>query len=54
MAVVTKSGFQIALPAPGEPLMFFQKRSQPWMVVLTEEVGNHAGPGEATVEQKIG
>ena len=40
-------GIQIALGPSDEPLMLLEEGSQPWMVVLPEEVRDHKGPRDA-------
>ena len=47
-------GIQIALAPSDEPLMLLEEASQPWMVVLREEVRDHKRPRDVIADQTIG
>jgi len=51
---VAEPGIQIALAPPDEPFVLLEEGSQPWMVVLPEEVRNHQIPRDAIADQTIG
>jgi hypothetical protein len=51
---LAEPGIQIALGPSDEPLMLLEEGSQPWMVVLPEEVRDHKGPRDAIADQTIG
>lgn len=51
---LAQPGIQIPLGPPDEPLVLLEKGSQPWMIVLPEEVRDHQGPCRAITDQMIG
>ncbi len=51
---VAEPGIEITLAPPDEPFVLLEQGSQPWMVVLPEEVRDHQIPRDAIADQTIG
>jgi len=51
---LAQPSLELALRLSDEPFMLLEEHPQPRVVVFSEEVRHHKGPGHATAEQIVG